>query len=363
MRKIHFFILALVFIICDDSIAQVKYSNEFLSIGVGARALGMGGAVSASVDDVTANFWNPAGLSRIDAGFQVAAMHTSWFSGVGNYDYIGLAKKLNSNNSAISLGVIRFGIDGIPNTLELIDENGEINYDRIKTFSAVDYGIFGSYARALKDPKWRIGGSVKIVRRTIGDFANSLGFGVDLGIQHMGEKWFFGITGKDITTTFNTWKGTFSEDEKAVLAATGNDVVIKGTEITRPTIILGGGVKTTVGKNSGLLFELNLDATTDGKRNVLISSDPVSINPHLGVEYRYKQLFFLRGGLNNLQQVTDITNNNKKSWSVQPNVGVGIRIGSVNVDYALTNIGNVSDTRLSHVFSLKLSLTPREKAN
>jgi len=345
--------------LCNYSIAQVKYSNDFLSIGVGARALGMGGAVSGSVNDVTSNFWNPAGLSQIEAEFQVAAMHTSWFSGVGNYDYIGVAKKLNNNNSAISLGIIRFGIDGIPNTLELIDENGEIDYNRIKTFSAVDYGIFGSYARALKNPNWRVGGSVKIVRRTIGDFANSIGFGVDLGIQHVGEKFYFGIMGKDITTTFNTWKGTFSEAEKEVLLATGNDVIIKGTEITRPTIILAGGVKTSIGKNSGLLFELNLDATTDGKRNVLISSDPISLNPHLGVEYRYKQLFFLRGGLNNLQQIVDITNDDKKEWNVQPNVGVGINIGAVNIDYALTNIGNVSETRLSHVFSLKLSLTPK----
>ena len=163
-----------------------------------------------------------------------------------------------------------------------------------------------------------------------------------------------------ITTTFNTWKGTFSEADKAILTATGNDVIVKGTETTRPTIIIAGGVKTLIGKNSGLLFELNLDATTDGKRNVLISADPISINPHLGVEYRYKQLFFLRGGINNLQQIVDITNQNKKTWNVQPNVGVGINIGAVNIDYALTNIGNVSETRLSHVFSLKLSLSPKK---
>ncbi|MCO6460902.1 MAG: PorV/PorQ family protein [Saprospiraceae bacterium] len=356
-RQIIFFVfLCLSY---GQSDAQVKYSNEFLSIGVGARALAMGNAVSASANDVTANFWNPAGLSQIEAGLQVAAMHTSWFSGVGNYDYIGLAKTLH-NNQAISVGIIRFGIDGIPNTLSLIDENGEINYDRIKTFSAVDYGIFGSYARALKNPAWRIGGSVKVVSRKIGTFANAIGFGIDLGIQHLGPKWYFGIMGKDITTTFNTWNGTFTEAEKAVLTATGNDVVVKGTEITRPTIILAGGIKTAVGKKGEILFELNLDATTDGKRNTLISSDPVSINPHLGAEYRYKHLFFLRGGINNIQQITDITTN-KKSWTVQPNVGIGLGLGSVNIDYALTNIGNVSETRLSHVFSLKLSLTPKAK--
>ncbi len=358
MRHIHFLIFSLL-VAAVTSQAQSKYSNEFLSIGVGARSLAMGGAISGSVDDVTSNFWNPAGLSRIDAGFQVAAMHTSWFSGVGNYDYIGMAKTLG-NNRALSIGVIRFGIDGIPNTLALIDENGEINYDRIKSFSAVDYGIFGSYAAALKNPVWRVGGSVKVVTRSIGTFANAIGFGVDLGIQHVGEKWYFGVMGKDITTTFNSWKGTFTEDEKAVLAATGNDVVVKGTEITRPTIILAGGVNTHVGKNGGLLFELNLDATTDGRRNVLISADPISINPHLGVEYRYKQLFFLRGGVNNIQQVTDITTD-KKSWTFQPNAGVGVRLGSILIDYALTNIGNVSDTRLSHVFSLRLDFTPRDK--
>jgi hypothetical protein len=363
MKKKKLKNICFIIILCLGGLytfAQVKYSNEFLSIGVGARSLAMGNAVSASTGDVTAGFWNPAGLSRIESGLQVAAMHTSWFSGVGNYDYVGLAKTLN-NKQAISLGLIRFGVDGIPNTLSLVDENGEINYDRIKTFSAVDYGIFGSYARALNNPNWRVGGSIKVVSRKIGTFANAIGFGVDLGIQHIGEKWFFGVMGKDITTTFNTWKGTFSEADKEVLTATGNDVVVKGTEITNPTIILAGGIKTKVGKQGELLFELNLDATTDGKRNVLISADPISINPHIGAEYRYKHLIFLRGGINNIQQVTEVTSG-KKTWTLQPNVGIGIGLGSVNIDYALTNIGNVSDTRLSHVFSLKLSLTPKDKS-
>jgi hypothetical protein len=42
-----------------------KYSNEFLSIGIGARALGMGRTQTAVVNDVTAGYWNPAGLLDI----------------------------------------------------------------------------------------------------------------------------------------------------------------------------------------------------------------------------------------------------------------------------------------------------------
>jgi len=361
MDKIKYYLIVLACLGTFQSQAQVKYSNEFLSIGVGARSFGMGGSVVGSVNDVTANFWNPAGLSRIESGLQLGAMHAIWYSGVGNYDYIAIAKPLNDNRSALSLGIIRFGIDGIPNTLDLLGPDGSIDYDNIREFSAVDYGIFGSYARKLNDPKWNIGGSVKVVRRTLGSFANSIGFGIDLGIQHTGEKVFWGIMGKDISTTFNSWKATFTDKEKEILQQTGNDVLVKGTEITNPTFILAGGIKTALGKNGGLLAELDVDMTTDGKRNVLISASPVSFNPHLGLEYDYKQLFFLRGGVNNIQQVVDETNGDKKSWTLQPNFGLGIMIGPVMIDYALANIGNVADTRLSHIFSLRLDFKPSPK--
>lgn len=356
MKMKKYWLILVSFYMVTNGFAQVKYSNEFLSIGVGARSFGMGGAVASTVDDVTSNFWNPAGLAGIASGLQVGAMHALWFSGVGNYDYLGVAKPLNDHKSALSLGIIRFGIDGIPNTLDLLGPDGSINYDNIREFSAVDYGIIGSYGRMLKNPAWRVGGSVKVVHRSIGSFAKSIGFGLDLGIQHVGERWRWGILGKDISTTFNSWKATFTEEEKKVLEATGNDILIKGTEITNPSIILAGALKSKVGNNIHLLTELNIDMTTDGKRNVLLSTDPLSFNPHLGLELDYKEAFYLRGGINNIQQVVDETEVNKKNWTVQPNFGIGIKIGPVLVDYALSNIGNVADTRLSHIFSLRLDL-------
>ncbi|MEO1628986.1 MAG: hypothetical protein AAFV25_27815 [Bacteroidota bacterium] len=51
--------------------AQVKYSNEFLSLGIGARAQAMSTAQVASTEDVLSTFWNPAGLVYLDAPLQL----------------------------------------------------------------------------------------------------------------------------------------------------------------------------------------------------------------------------------------------------------------------------------------------------
>lgn len=97
-----------------------KYSNEFLQIGVGARSLGMSLAQVASVNDVTAGYWNPAGLTGMKGRMQVAAMHSEYFAGIAKYDYAALSKRIDTA-SAIGLSVMRFGVDDIPNTTELID--------------------------------------------------------------------------------------------------------------------------------------------------------------------------------------------------------------------------------------------------
>ena len=73
-----------------------KYSNEFLAIGVGARALGMGYAYTSACSDVTAGYWNPAGLLGVRGDLQIGAMHSEYFAGIAKYDYIGLAKPIDS---------------------------------------------------------------------------------------------------------------------------------------------------------------------------------------------------------------------------------------------------------------------------
>ncbi|MBL7830744.1 MAG: hypothetical protein JNK41_06940, partial [Saprospiraceae bacterium] len=100
--------------------AQVL-SNDFLNIGVGARALGMSGAVASSTSDVTASYWNPSSMTSQTNPLSVGAMHAELFAGIAKYDFIGVTKTLNAEkNSVGGIALIRYGIDNIPNTLNLV---------------------------------------------------------------------------------------------------------------------------------------------------------------------------------------------------------------------------------------------------
>ena len=335
-----------------------KYSNEFLNIGVGARALGMSNSYVASVNDVTAGYWNPAGLLGIKNQHQVALMHSEYFAGIAKYDYGAFATRLDSS-SVLGLSLIRFGVDDIPNTTELIDANGNVDYNRITTFSAVDYAFLVSYAKQLKIPGLRLGANVKIIRRKVGDFAGAWGFGLDAGAQYDYKKWKFAAMARDVTSTFNAWSFNLSEETKQVFLATGNEIPESSVEITLPKLLLGAARKFDFNEKVSLLAELNVDATFDGKRNVLIKSKAVSLDPHLGLEASYMNVIFLRAGLGNYQTYTDALG--KKIKTFQPNIGVGVKIKSVYIDYALTDIGDQSVALYSNVFSIKVDINKKVK--
>jgi hypothetical protein len=157
--------------------------------------------------------------------------------------------------------------------------------------------------------------------------------------------------GKDITTTFNAW--SYNTDLlEAAFVQTGNEIPKNTTEVTLPKLIFGGGYQFDFSKKVSGLFEMDVDMTFDGKRNVLIASDPVSADPHFGIEVGYANLVFLRGGIQNIQNVKNFDGTTSKI--VQPNLGLGIKLGRLSIDYALTNIGQ--DQLLSNVFSLKLDI-------
>jgi len=332
-----------------------KYSNEFLAIGVGADALGLANSVVAQTSGVSSAYWNPAGLVKVDKWLEIGLMHSEYFAGIAKYDYLGLAHSID-NKSSIAFSVIRFAVDDIPNTTQLIDNNGNIDYDRISTFTAADYAFLLSYARSLGIKGLNVGGTFKVIHRKVGDFAKSWGFGIDAGAQYETKnKWKFGLMARDVTSTFNAWVFTLDSETKEVFLNTGNALPENGLELTLPRIILAGYKKFDLGKK-GLYTsaELDLDITTDGKRNTILKSSIFSMDPHLGVQFGFKEYVSLRGGISNLQYITSIDETQK--LNIQPNIGVGLNFKNFYLDYAFTDIGDASVALYSHVISLRIKL-------
>lgn len=356
MKKLQ--LAAILFITANLSFGQgdlaPKYSNEFLSIGVGAGALGQSNSVVAGVDDVTSGYWNPAGLTDVKDFMQIGAMHAEYFAGIAKYDYIGFAKPID-NRSAIGFTFIRFGVDDIPNTTQLIDASGNINYDNITTFSAGDYAFLFSYARKMPVEGLSVGGNFKVVYRHVGDFARSWGFGLDAGINYkIGNHWRFGGVIRDATSTFNAWSFSLDDQMIETFLLTGNEIPKNGLELTLPKFIIGAQFKQNIYKDFYFSTEIDFDLNTDGRRNVLIRTSPVSIDPHVGIQIGYGKWVTLRAGVGNMQWIKnpDLT----ESLTFQPNVGIGVGFKGIKIDYAFTDIGDASVALYSHVFSLRFSL-------
>lgn len=342
------------------------YSNEFLNIGAGARALGMGGANVASVTGSTAGYWNPARLTTVKDNANVDLMHTEYFSGIGKYDFASVALPVNDNRRTLGFSLMRFGIDDIPNTLYLVQPDGSVNYNNLETFSSADYAMLISLGQVLKENKdytFSAGGNIKVIHRQIGSFAKSWGFGIDAAASFSKQNWRVGAVLKDVTTTFNAWTFSFTDREKQVLYLTNNEIPQQSTELTAPRLLLGGAYDFHFTKDLRLSAEAMLETTFDGKRNTIIKSSFASIDPRVGLEFSFKDLLFVRAGISNFQQALKDgdTTNEKKVWIYQPSLGAGFKIKSVQIDYAFTNLANQSSPLYTHVFSLRFDIKKKEK--
>ena len=362
------FLLSFCLILFSASVKSQfrKYSNEFLNIGAGARGLGMGNAQVASVNDVTAGYWNPAGLTGVKDNASATLMHADYFAGIAKYDYAAVAVPVENNKRTIGFSLLRFAVDDIPNTLFLVEPDGSINYNNIQTFSSADYAFLFSVAQQIKkteNTQLSVGANAKIIYRKVGSFATAWGFGIDAGIQLQKKKWHLGLVARDLTTTFNAWSFKFTEQEKEVLYLTNNDIPVRSTELTSPRLRLGGGYTFNIGRSVKLLTEANMDLTFDGKRNTVIGSNLVSIDPHLGLEATIKDVFFVRAGITNFQKALsdEDTLNQKKVWIYQPSLGAGFKIKNVMLDYAFTNLANQNNPLYTHVFSLKFIFVKRKE--
>ncbi len=355
MKKI---LLSVLIGVTSLSQAQIvrKYSNEFLNIGAGARGLAMGGAVISNQNDVYSPMWNPAGLMGVDRDWQGAAMHAEYFESIAKYDYLAYAKPLDDKGGVFAISILRLGVDNILNTTQMIDSEGNIDYDKITKFSQADYAGLISYAfHPGGNYKLDVGVNAKVVYRSVGEFAKGFGFGFDLGVMyHNDNGWNYGAMLRDATTTVNFWKINQDKLSAVVNGEEFNPAPTDKMEITMPKLNAGVSRNFELSRDLELLPEVGINVDF-AKTAAIISTDFASISPYVGAELKFQDMIFVRAGVNRFQTVTDIEDLSRKA-SFQPSAGLGIKYKGLTLDYAITNSGVNGSNFYSNFFSLKLDM-------
>ncbi len=343
--------------------AQVRYSNAFLEIGANAR--NMGAALGATVSDSTATYWNPANIALLRSPWHLQAFHMIHYGGIANYNVLMLRGRVDARSNA-AVTYVRWGIDNIPNTMELIDATGRVRYENLLPFSAADNALLLAYARhwALQPYQWRrlnahlsVGVQLKMIFRSVGTFARARGYGVDVGGKLTTDRWSIGMSVRDAGGTFNVWNYSFTEAQREVLAATGNRIPVRTVEVTRPALLLGGSYRWAFGKGEALevVPELNLYMPFDGPAAPFGARTDV----RMSVEVGYRRMVFVRGGLHRFQKISDPnTAEGRAIRVVSPAFGVGVSYDIFTVDYALADMGVASLLPVSHAVSLQVRLRP-----
>lgn len=333
--------ITILFCISSLSFSQTevgKYSGEFLSLGVGGRALGMGGAHVAVAEDVTSGYWNPAGLARMNYP-QISLMHEEHFGSLVNYNYAAVAIPYGPDMS-FAVSAIRLSIDGIPDTRDaLIDrQTGEqisdptnvnwgLDYSKITEFSNTDWAFFLSFAKKQSD-NFYWGANVKFIRRDIAEFG-ATGIGFDVGAIYMPyDNFTVGANIMDVTTTFLVW-----------------DTPSGRNELISPTAKIGAaymlellGGRFTPAMDFDIRFENRQSASN-------FNIGPVSFDARFGLEYNYNNLIAIRGGYNDVKQFT---------------VGAGVKLPKLNIDYTFATFNESESESLPDTHRISLILTLEE---
>jgi len=319
-----------------EGITLAKYANDFLAIGVGGRALGMGSAYTAVANDVTSGYWNPAGLSKVEFP-EIILMHDQRYGDIVSYNYGAGAVKL-SKDETVGLSVVVLSVSGVPNTLSAgleTDPNGNLvpitnpsadslvrlNYDNITFFGETDVAVVGSYAKQSSD-NFAYGGSVKLIRRSIGTTSGT-GIGFDVGILYNPFKAMsLGANLQNATTTIVAW-------------TTGT------TEVMTPTLATGAAYDLLLG-SFGVTPAVDLLFNIDNMRSAsMVHLGPLSADARAGMEVSYKNVIAIRAGYNEVKQFT---------------VGAGIHLPKLQIDYAFAKFSYADALPPTNRISLKLVL-------
>lgn len=353
--KLSLFLIA-AFLLCvtdinAQSFTNAKYGGDFLSVGAGARALGMGSAHTAISNDVTSAYWNPAGLTSVEK-IDIAYMHSERFAGIVSYDYGAIAYSLKDSDATIALSFFRQGVDNIANTLNAWDRERNLPrenvQDYIEEFSVADMAFMLSYATKVTGQlSWGI--NAKIINHRLGPFADAWGYSLDAGTQFHTGNTSFGLHIMDLTTMMKFWSvnsGEFGNFEETF----GDEIPTGQNERVLPTVKMGMGHSREFG-DFLVTAAADVDVRFENRRAYFINLGRVSFEPHVGIESTYKNRLSLRTGL------TDVTTDPDNSIYLSPTLGAGLHLRAIFVDYGFANFGGASSVLgVTHRISLRVTL-------
>jgi hypothetical protein len=321
-----------VVMVCASSLvgAQTvaKYAGEFMSIGVGGRALGLGGAHVALVRDVSAGYWNPGALGNIEFP-EAMVMHDERFGSLINFDFAAVAVPYGTDAS-LGISVLRLGVDGVPDTRAAwIDANNngifdavdQLDYGKISTFNTADWAFYATYAKR-SSPTLQYGANIKLIRRTIAD-QSATGIGFDIGALYSPYPGLcLGVNAQDITTTLVAW-------------STGRN------ELISPTLKIGGAY--TFGFLGGTVAPaLDIDVRFENRQYASTAHlGAVSFDPRVGLEFDYKKTVALRAGYNEIKQLS---------------LGAGLHLRMLDIDYSFARFAADESLGNTHRISLRFIL-------
>lgn len=306
---------------------------QFLKLGVGARPIAMGGTFVAEASDLSALYWNPAGLAGLP-GSAVQLSHTQYLADV-TYNFAAFGTNIGAFGTlGVSLMFLDSG-DMKVRTEQRPEGTGE-------QFKMQDLAIQLSYGKALTD-RFAIGGSLKYIREKIWhSVASSMAF--DVGVL--------------FTTPFEKLRlGASMSNFGSKMRMDGRDIFFSQdpNPNTDGNVEIVNAQYQTEEFSLPLLFRVGLawDAYQTADHRVLVTSDAAHPNDNseyvnFGLEYQFRDLISFRTGYRNMFEKDG-------EQGLTFGAGLNIRIDRsvrTRFDYAYADFGRLEQT---HWFTLDLS--------